>query len=334
MPRPPIEPKVCGEPAEDGQKCNLPKGHDPKEAHTYISPKEAAREADLDAAHDDVDALNAATPPETPAEAAKRIYGEDAVQRPVISKLARIMLSLPEIKPEGRNQHFGYGFIKDTQISGALRPRMAKEGLMVIPEVLDEHWIETKTSKGGISYVTKMKIRFTVIDGDSGDSVTGVGVGYGDDAGDKGANKAFTAAMKYWLMKLFQIGGEDNEDDSRADERASARADGPTTEVKVEGAKIEGIERGGKSTKITATQMKQMFAIYKELELTPEKFADIISESVGDKLVIEPDGDATTALNAYLKSLDADDAGTLLTALVEAKDAQASAAEGFEAPSD
>ncbi|HET9614398.1 MAG TPA: ERF family protein, partial [Candidatus Limnocylindrales bacterium] len=148
---------------------------------------------------------------ETPEEAARRIFDSDLTKRPVIAKLARIMADLPELKPEGRNEHFKYSFIKDTQISGAVRPRMAREHLMVIPEVLEESWVETKTRNGGTSWVTKLKVQFTIIDADSGDYVIGVGFGYGDDSGDKGANKAFTAAMKYFLIKLFQIGGEDLE---------------------------------------------------------------------------------------------------------------------------
>lgn len=263
-------------------------------------------------------------PPETIEEAAERIYGEDKVIRPVIAKLARIMASLPTIEPEGRNAHFGYGFIKDTQVSGALRPRMAKERLMVIPSVISEEWIETKTGRGGVSYVTKMRILFTIVDADSGDSISGTGLGYGDDAGDKGANKAFTAAMKYWLMKVFQIGGEDNESDQRADQRAADRAagrNGGATEVKVESATIEGIERGGRSVKMTATQRRQTFALYKELGLTPETFAERIEAIIGDKLVFEENDDPTLILNNYLRQVDADDAGKLLSGLMEEKDA-------------
>lgn len=265
------------------------------------------------------------TPPVAEAEAAKALAeqaGLDLALRPVIVKLARIMAELPTLQPEGRNTHFGYNYIKDTQINSVVRPRMARERLMVIPEVLEESWVETKTAKGGTSWVTKLKIRFTVIDGDSGDSVSGTGIGYGDDSGDKGANKAFTAAMKYWILKLFQIGGEDDlESDARADSRASDRESGAgPASVRIEGAVIEGVARGGQSVKITLAQMKQIFALYKDLELTPEGFVTRIDAYLNDSLVIDEDGDVTAALNAYLKQLDADDAGKLITALVDEKD--------------
>jgi hypothetical protein len=310
-PKTPVEPQTCGEPAEDGQNCNLPKGHEGD--HTFIAPKRDE------------------TPPEQVAEAIHQVFDEEAVQRPVIAALARIMAQLPVLQPEGRNAHFGYGFIKDTQVSGALRPRMAKEGLMVIPNVLEESWVETKTGKGGISYVTKLKVEFTVIHAASGDSIWGVGFGYGDDSGDKGANKAMTAAMKYWLLKLFQIGGEDLEDDQRADLRAANREAGSTSDVgvKIEDANIEGIQRGGRSDKMTMTQKKQIFALYKDLELTAEGFADRIDTVLGDKLVL-PEGadevETNKVMNAYINGLNAEDAGQLISGLVDEKDTREHAA--------
>lgn len=320
MPRPKPEPQTCGEPAEDGQHCNLPKGHPADQAHTFIAPLR-----EQPPATGSVNAERAKTVPDPAGEAlqqaAERIYADDLVKRPVIVKLARIMGKLGTIEPQGRNAHFGYNFIKDTQVSGAIRPRMAEERLMVIPNVLEETWVETKTAKGATSWVTKLKVEFTVIDGDSGDSVTGTGYGYGDDSGDKGANKALTAAMKYWLIKLFQIGGEDAESDDRADKRAAARQEGGPA-VTIEKNEITGIARGGRSDRMTNTQKKQIFALYKDLDLTAESFTDRIDTILGDKLALPEDGDATAALNKYLDSLGADDAGKLIVALIDEKDAR------------
>jgi len=335
-PRKPPEPAICGEPAEDGQRCNLPKGHDPRVLkHTFIAPPrtpepEVEAVVDEEVLRQEVDELNA-TPP-TAVEMAQQVFGDDIViyARPVIAALARIMADMPELKAGtahggGRNAHFGYDFIKDTQVSGAIRGRLAREGVMIIPDVVEESWVETKTKSGATSWVTKLKIRFTAIHAESGDEVSGHGFGYGDDAGDKGANKAFTAALKYWLMKLLMGGGEDTENDDNADKRASERA-GSTpavTEVKVESAKIEGVARGGMSDKMTMTQKKQIFALYKDLDLTPEGFSSRIDTILGDNLVIPEDGDATAALNAYVNALGADDAGKLITGLIDEKDTKA-----------
>ena len=314
MPRKAPENLVCGATSESGT-CNLPKGHEGD--HQVVSPVALPVAEEVKTPPD-------ATPEEA-ANAAMTVFGPDFVARPVIRKLAAIMGAIGEIKPEGKNDHFNYAFIKDTQVSGAIRPRMAAEHLIVIPEVLEESWVQTETKRGGVSWVTKLKVRFTVIDGDSGDSITGVGFGYGDDSGDKGANKAFTAAMKYWLIKLFQIGGEDDlENDARTDERSAQRqagtaASGPT-EVKIEGAKIEGIARGGRSQATTGAQVKQALKIYKDLELTPEKFVEIIEFQMGDKVEIPDEGDVAPVFLAYFRSIEAERMGKLISALADIKD--------------
>lgn len=258
--------------------------------------------------------------------AAAATLEDEAAKRPVIVKLARIMASLPTLLPEGKNQHFNYKFIKDTQISGAIRPRMAAERLMVIPNVLAEEWVELVTSKGGKSHLTKLTVEFTVIDGDSGDQISGVGIGYGDDAGDKGANKAITAAMKYWLIKLFQIGGEDDlESDERADLRAASREAGgdlsAATPVRVEGAQVENVQRGGRQDGISKAQMNQLLALYRDLGLTPESFAERFDTYLGIPLTLDPETDTTVQLNQAVRALTGEDAGQLISKLVEEKDA-------------
>lgn len=274
---------------------------------------------------------------ETGEEIAQRVFGNDLTKRPVVAKLARIMGALPDLQPEGRNAHFNYSFIKDTQISGALRGRLARENLMIIPDVVDESWVETKTSRGGTSWVTKLKVNFTVIDADSGDQVSGHGFGYGDDSGDKGANKAFTAALKYWLIKLFEIGGEDIESDQRADERAAGRESGASAQphISVQGAEITGIARGGQSDRITATQLRAIFALYKDLGLTPERFADVLEFELDRKVAgLEEAADAGPVLNTYLKALTSDQAGKIITILTEMKDDESNAVAEATLPDD
>jgi hypothetical protein len=311
-PKPPVETSVG--PDQQDQAKELAKEHAAKVA-------EAAAEVQAEATIEAV--------PESIVEAANRIFADDQAKRPIIVKLARIMESLPELKPEGRNQHFGYQFIRDTQVSGALRRRLAEERVMIVPDVVSEEWVETKTGRGGTSWVTKLKVRYTAIDGDSGDMISGHGFGYGDDAGDKGANKAMTAALKYWLLKLFQIGGEDSDDDARADQRAGEREAGQSepTSVNVEGATITGVQRGGRSDRSTATQHRQITALVRDMMMSAENFIGLI-RSHDMKIEINPEEtDAGPAIKAWLAALSADDAGQLISWLVEEKDKDAADAD-------
>ena len=276
------------------------------------------------------------TPPVEEAEAAEAVanmvLSDDLAKRPVIVKLARIMASLPTLDPTGVNKFHNYKYITDKQVNGVIRPRMAKERLMVIPDVVEESWVETPTAKGGTSWTTKLKINFTVIDGDSGDTISGHGFGYGDDTGDKGANKALTAAMKYWLIKLFQIGGEDDlEADDRADERAAQRQSGagPQVPTVIGDAKdIGNVERGGHQDKISSAQMRQIGALTRDLELTPEGLAERFDRYLGFAIELEPDVEVSDQVKKALMALSGDDAGVLLSKLVDEKDDAAGEGEG------
>jgi hypothetical protein len=62
------------------------------------------------------------------------------------------------------------------------------------------------------------------VDSESGERHDCEWAGQGDDGADKGVYKAYTGALKYFLMKTFLIPtGDDPEGDSRTDQRASER---------------------------------------------------------------------------------------------------------------
>ena len=73
--------------------------------------------------------------------------------------------------------------------------------------------------------VTTVPLQFTVIDSDSGESITGTVYGRGEDPTDKGVYKAYTGGQKYFLQKLFLLStGDDPERDSPADKPAPVSA--------------------------------------------------------------------------------------------------------------
>jgi hypothetical protein len=274
----------------------------------YVSPLRDDKEAQAI-----LDKANEILTPDNPANMPRGLY----------AKLVDIMRELPVVEPTGRNTHFNYSFITDKQVSGLVRPRMAQLGLIVIPDVLSEQILETVTKNGGKSFLTRLHVAFTIIDAETGQSHTGRGYGYGDDSGDKGANKAFTSAMKNWLIHLFQMGGEDIEDDPRADKRAMDRESGSAAAsvgVKVEGANIEGIARGGRSEVLTGAQARQIGQLVGGLKLSPEEFSGVCTEILGSGPAVPENGDPGPAAKEFLRALSADDAGKLIQGLLELKD--------------
>lgn len=236
--------------------------------------------------------------------------------KPLIGRLTDIMAELPDVKPEGKNQHFNYKFIQSTQILGLLRPRLAKANILIVPTDIEElEPIELTTQKGGRSLLSRMKVHFSIVDGYSGETISGVAIGYGDDSGDKGANKAYTAALKNFLIKLFLIGGDaDLEEDEAADKRAKARESGTTGRDVVIGSvdKIE-VEKGGRSKLITDQQLTQIGRFMTDLMMSPEAFSKFAIMAFPDAKV-EAD---FKAIREWLGGLSADDAGKLIQSLDE-----------------
>lgn len=134
----------------------------------------------------------------------------------IIKKLASIMGEVGYIPKSGRNNFHKYDYATEADIVTAVRGGLSKRNLLVVPSV---------TKREVIGDITFLDVKFTVFDGDSGESIQFDGVGAGQDKGDKGPYKALTGALKYALLKLFQIPtGDDPELDEDAPVQAKAAA--------------------------------------------------------------------------------------------------------------
>jgi hypothetical protein len=243
--------------------------------------------------------------------------GPDGRALGLYARLAKIMASLPEVKPEGRNDHFKYSFVTDKQVLGMVRPRLAQQMIMIYPETVTEQpYVEMTTQKGGRSMLTRLHVVFRVVDGLNGDTFTGEAIGYGDDSGDKGANKAYTAALKNFFIKLFLMGGADRdiEDDPETDRRARARESGvePVQSVQVQETVVEGVRRGGRSDSATEAQVQAVSRLVASLGLTPARLAGAI-----EIILNRPDLEFKnfSAAKLFLESLSGEEIGRVIESL-------------------
>jgi hypothetical protein len=134
---------------------------------------------------------------------------------PLVIKLAAIMSEVGRIEKRGRNEFHKYDYAMEADIVEALRAKLAERNVMILPEC-----IATQRNEN----LTTAAMRFTVIDGDSGSEVTLNWTGTGEDKGDKGLYKAFTGALKYFLLKLFLLPtGDDPEADESSDKSRAAK---------------------------------------------------------------------------------------------------------------
>ena len=129
----------------------------------------------------------------------------------IFEKMTAAMADIGAVSKSQTNQqqHFRYRGIDDAM--NALYPILAKHGLFLVPEVLDQKREERTTKNGGNLIYSILKVRYTMYAAD-GSSVSAVVIGEGMDSADKSSNKAIAAAMKYAIFQMFCIPTEDMRD--------------------------------------------------------------------------------------------------------------------------
>lgn len=153
---------------------------------------------------------------DNPNEDALRKYRQDPQPRSLVRKLAEVMGEIERVPKSGHNSFHNYDFATEADIVAAVRTGMAKRHLMLIPSVQHKEF-QAIATKNGNDRLCTLTVRFTIVDGDSGESEFFDVIGEGQDRGDKATYKAMTGATKYALLKLFLIPtGDDPEHEEPA----------------------------------------------------------------------------------------------------------------------
>jgi hypothetical protein len=140
-------------------------------------------------------------------------------------KLAKIAEAVGLVPKTGWNKHFNYPFLKEADLTEALRKHLCAANIMpyVGSAIMGRERIADSRS-GAAKYLTDVLVEVTFSDGDTGEWITMSGVGTGEDGSDKGTYKGITGGLKYILMKTFLIyTGDDPENPAEAEEAAQAK---------------------------------------------------------------------------------------------------------------
>lgn len=145
----------------------------------------------------------------------------EAPQRSLFRKLAEVMGEVERVKKSGRNEFHRYDYATEADIVAAVREGMSQRHLMLVPDVEKVEVKDIPRQKGGTERLATLTVRFTLVDGDSGETHGFHVIGEGTDQGDKATYKAMTGATKYALLKLFLI---PTGDDPELDDAPAAKA--------------------------------------------------------------------------------------------------------------
>jgi hypothetical protein len=132
----------------------------------------------------------------------------------VYQAIAAVMGDLAKtgISKDQTNTFDKYKFRGIDDVYNALAPLLSRHGLVVLPRVLERTSEERVSQKGGAVFYVTVKAEFDFVAAEDGSKHTVCAYGEAMDRGDKGTNKAMTAAYKYAMFEAFCIPTEGADD--------------------------------------------------------------------------------------------------------------------------
>lgn len=195
----------------------------------------------------------------------------------VQEELAKAGISKDKTASTGGNGTYKFRGIDD--IYNALSTIMAKHGLCILPRYSNKQVVERTSSKGNALFYTTVDGEFDFVSSHDGSKHPVTIIGEAMDSGDKGTNKAMSAAYKYACLQAFCIPTEAESVDSESD----------THEVKPEPKKPNASDNKKKYQEyidcLTKTTTKELWD-----KVKPKKDAWVLwatkqySEEYGDQL--------------------------------------------------
>ncbi len=158
---------------------------------------------------------------------------ETATQLNLHQKLAKITGEVGAIAKGGTNNEQKYKFIEYAAVAGELRGLFAKYNVLIVPYMQKtKHQtrtaVESKYGAKGQHVLVDMTFVVTNAD-DPSDKFSVSWTGEALDYGDKATNKAATSALKYYLMRQFNISEQGDDPDAESpDLGKSEPADKPS----------------------------------------------------------------------------------------------------------
>ena len=146
----------------------------------------------------------------------------------IAKKLVQVMADCAYLQKNGTNDFHRYKYATAADVLEKVNASLVKHGLAVTAQAELIDLREVTTAKGNVERLATVKTSLTLIDSESGESVSCSGIGSGQDPGDKAAMKACTASLKYaWMTTLTMATGDDPEADSGVDQRTAVEPPKP-----------------------------------------------------------------------------------------------------------
>ena len=137
----------------------------------------------------------------------------------IAKKFVEVMKDCSHVAKNGTNDFHRYKYATAADVLEKVNASLTKHGLasVVATNLLGSK--EVTTAKGNVEQLVTVEVSVTLIDAESGESLTLKGLGSGQDPSDKAVAKAQTMAIKYCYLNSLAIAtNDDPEADRHTDE--------------------------------------------------------------------------------------------------------------------
>lgn len=160
-------------------------------------------------------------------------------QIPMIFKaINKVMSEVGAIGKDSKNQTQGFKYRGIDAVMNALNPALIRNGVFVVPTVLEQTREERTNSKGTTLIYSMLKVRYRFY-AEDGSYIESTVIGEGMDSGDKASNKAMSIAFKYACFQVFCIPTEELMEDPDKESHEVVRKVDPQTEQIIKDARIQ-----------------------------------------------------------------------------------------------
>lgn len=129
-----------------------------------------------------------------------------------INKVQAELATLGITKDRRNTQGTGYNFRGIDDVYNTVAPLLSKHGLCILPRVLFRECVERVSKNGGALFYTTVEVEFDFVSSEDASKHVVKTFGEAMDSGDKGTNKAMSAAYKYACFQAFSIPTESHSD--------------------------------------------------------------------------------------------------------------------------
>jgi hypothetical protein len=155
----------------------------------------------------------------------------------IYAKMLEIKKDIGSVGKDQKNAGQGWNFRGIDQFMNSLHPILNKHGVGILPEVVqhsEPKFIKNEKT-GKTSKNTQLTVKYTFF-AEDGSTCASVMPAEGVDPGDKGTNKALSAAFKYCLMQTFCVPTKDMEEADSSN--ASVDGDGTSSSAPKKTSKV------------------------------------------------------------------------------------------------